>query len=313
MKKTSSFRSRRPAFAALCAALCACALPAAAMVISTGDGTGNTAAPGDDFGFGHVGITSNLLSGVYLGNRWVLTANHVGERDITLLGTPYLAVPGSKIRLANASSPHPDLMLYRLQSGPALPRLALSTATPTVGEDVRCAGNGWNREPDQTHWNALWQEVTPPPPGTFTGYERGVGKDLRWGANEVSEAGVDVDTPGSTTRSILTVFDQNGVADEDAAVTGDSGGGCFAKRSGSWELVGLMFARSSFGDGDGPLADQPPNTAVFGNETIAADVFTYRAQIDALTQPAIPALGGPWALVLAAGLAGAPRVVARRR
>ena len=55
------------------------------MIIASGDGTGNTTAPADDPGFAHVGNRGGL-TGVYLGRRWVLTANHVGEGDIELLG-----------------------------------------------------------------------------------------------------------------------------------------------------------------------------------------------------------------------------------
>ena len=51
------------------------------MIIASGDGTGNTTAPADDPGFANVGNRGGL-TGVYLGRRWVLTANHVGEGDI---------------------------------------------------------------------------------------------------------------------------------------------------------------------------------------------------------------------------------------
>jgi hypothetical protein len=47
------------------------------VVIDSGDGTGNTTPPADDFGFENVGSASGL-SGIYLGGGWVLTANHVG-------------------------------------------------------------------------------------------------------------------------------------------------------------------------------------------------------------------------------------------
>ena len=64
---------------------------ARAAVIAAGDGTGNTTAPADDPGWDSVGHAGGL-AGVYLGDRWVLTANHVGERAITFGGITYQPV-----------------------------------------------------------------------------------------------------------------------------------------------------------------------------------------------------------------------------
>lgn len=54
-------------------------------MISSGDGSGNTTAPVDDPGFGNVGARGNATA-VYLGNQWVLTANHVGTGSVVLGG-----------------------------------------------------------------------------------------------------------------------------------------------------------------------------------------------------------------------------------
>ena len=58
-----------------------------AVVIAGGDGTANTSAPSDDPGWANVG-TRNKLTIVYLGNRWVLTAAHVGFGEVTIGGVP---------------------------------------------------------------------------------------------------------------------------------------------------------------------------------------------------------------------------------
>ena len=77
-----------------------------AVVISTGDGSGNTTAPADDPGFANVGVSNNNLSGVYLGNGWVLTAAHVGNATgFTFGGVFYDAVPDS--RVSRTKSPKP--------------------------------------------------------------------------------------------------------------------------------------------------------------------------------------------------------------
>ena len=260
---------------------------ARAAVIASGDGSGNTSAPADDFGFENVGETSNTgLSGVYLGNGWVITANHVGPQPMRLLGVVYQPVANSGAQLSNPSGgPAPDLYVYRIDGYPPLPAGALSSATPTVNEVVSCAGRGWTRAAAMTSWNSAWQEgVTPT---AYRGYKPGAPATRRWGTNAVSSTGTDV----LNTRAIKAVFDQVGTANEAQAVVGDSGGGCFAKRNGTWELVGIVITYQV-------LPSQPVNVAVFGNATVAADVAYYRAQIMAMTPspgqvPALPAAGVP--------------------
>ena len=52
-----------------------------------GDGTGNVTAPPDDPGWDHLG-TKGGTTVVYVGNRWVLTAHHVGAWIIHHEGPP---------------------------------------------------------------------------------------------------------------------------------------------------------------------------------------------------------------------------------
>lgn len=288
------------------------AVPAAAVVIDSGDGSGNTTPPVDDFGFDHLGVADDNLSVIYLGWRWVLTANHVHEEPVTFFGNVYLPEPGPGIRLDGPDpSIQPDLLVYRLQQAPPLPVLPLSSTPVAVNDEVHCIGHGWNREADLTYWDVLWNETIAP--GIYRGYKKATGRSVRWGRNEVTEADFDQElengsgTVVSVTRSFATVFDETGGSvDESQAVSGDSGGGCFAKRGGEWELVGLTYARSL-------LVGQDQNWAVFGNESLAADVAYYRPQILSIISPAIPALPGAWGFVLAAGLVGSARAAGRRR
>ena len=278
-------------------------LASSAVVIVTGDGTGNTTVPPDDPGFANVGVTSSGQTGVYLGDGWVLTANHVGEVAVTLNGISYPPVVGSKVRLQNPSGPPPDLIVYRLNGFPVLPPLVLSSATPSLSDEILCAGNGWNRTAGATQWNADWLEVPPNPgPAVYFGFKRGGGNSKRWGRNRVTAVG-----DANSTRSIEVFFDQfGGSIDEFQAVAGDSGGGCFAKRSGTWELVGLLHARSLIADPNDPETPppgQPSTTAAYTNVSIAADVAYYRTAIEANTPPLgeVPSLP-PFALVLLAAL-----------
>ncbi|MDA7512898.1 hypothetical protein OAH23_11970 [Verrucomicrobia bacterium] len=64
------------------------------VIISSGDGSRNTTAPGDDPGGSNVGKRGSS-SGICLGNRWVLTGKHVGAGSLTLGETPYNAEAGT--------------------------------------------------------------------------------------------------------------------------------------------------------------------------------------------------------------------------
>ena len=99
--------------------------PSLAVVITDGDGTGNTTPSEDDPGFANVGIL-NAGSGIYIGNRWVMTAAHVGAGTITLNDLPYQHLTEETVRLKNTLSgltPETDILLMRLEVEPDLPAL----------------------------------------------------------------------------------------------------------------------------------------------------------------------------------------------
>ncbi|MGH0029044.1 MAG: trypsin-like serine protease [Myxococcota bacterium] len=281
---------------------------AVAVVISTGDGTGNTTAPPDDPGFANVGRSSNNLTGVYLGNRWVLTAAHVGERDFTFDGIFYEAVPGSRVVIDKGGTAA-DLAMVRLSGPPPpLPDLVLATAPIAVGEVATMIGNGWNREPNLTCWNVNWTELTCPA-GVFNGYERlGSQRVLRWGSNEITDVDLDVAGSGTDTRSFSALFDEAGEPHEAQVVNGDSGGGVFVKRGGQWELVGIHIAMGVF-------MSQPSQTVVFGNRTYATDVYYYKPEIEAIlaTPVHVPLVPWPALLLLGGVVLGAARRALPRR
>jgi hypothetical protein len=240
--------------------------PAAAVIIATGDGTGNTSAPVDDPGFAHVGIRGGL-SGVYLGHRWVLTANHVGVGDLVLGGLTYAAVPGSGHRFANADLSLADLLAFKLVQDPGLPPLALATSPPSRNTLATLVGHGRNRGAATT-WNGI------------DGWLWGYGGSLRWGTNHVSDSSQLVLDTQSFAFSFDRITNPPSGEHEAIAATGDSGGGVFVKRSGSWQLAGILFANADY-------VGQPVGTALYGNLTYAVDISTYQSEILALTsQPA---------------------------
>jgi hypothetical protein len=278
---------------------------AQAVVHSTGDGTGTITAPADDPGFDHVGIAANGLSAVYIGNRWMLTAAHVGEQALTLGGVTYAAVPGSLIQLQFAPGIYSDLVLVRLATEPPLPPLVLSSTTPVSGNNVTMIGRAWDRAAAQICWNASYVEVGCGPFVAHRGFKAdGTGTyRTRWGRNLVEATGVDVTMGSWTTRGFEVAFDQAGVSYEAQGVPGDSGGAVFLKRGSQWELVGVMFAIT--------IHEEQPyyTTAMFGQSTYAADIAWYFPQIEAIVSaPEIPLLPAPLfalCVVLLAGLGGA--------
>ncbi len=235
------------------------------VIIATGDGTGNTSAPADDPGFDSVGVVHGL-SGVYLGNGWVLTANHVGQGSMEFGGITYPVIPGSWRRLVGDLSNPPDLALLRMVGDPGLPVAALATTTPPAGSNVVMIGNGLSRGRalswggnDGWHWTAPTVK--------------------RWGRNRVSSTGAVV----LDTESIILTFDPPGpiaVNDEAHVAVGDSGGGLFWKSGGTWYLAGTLFVSLT-------TNGQPSNVSLYGNGTAAADISHYRTEIlDIISVPA---------------------------
>jgi hypothetical protein len=245
--------------AVLAVGLAGLAAPASAVIISSGDGTGNTgAAPGSNAHL-YAGRINNL-SAVYLGDGWVLTANHVPTGAVTLSGVTHAAVPGTAIRLEHAPGVPTDLKLFRIQTDPGLTTLSISAATPALGSETLLFGNGRNRGAPTT-----WQGES--------GFLWAPGNTLRWGTNQVEQTGLDVDLSGSRIRSLVFEFDSGlPTAHEAMAATGDSGGPVFVGSS----IAGVLYAISTF-------QSQPAQTALYGNAALAADLSYYRPAILAVT------------------------------
>jgi trypsin len=246
-------------------ALCA-GLPCQAVIIASRDGTGNTTAPSDDPGFANVGTRTTGLTVVYLGNGWVLTANHVGAGDVILAGQTYSFISGTERRLTNSASSQADLLMFQINPRPPLPSLAIATTPPTTSSIMTLIGAGLNRGA-ATSWNGIG------------GFYWGSGTTMRWGTAPVSQVGTDVSLDGSTTRAFATEFTDVGPTPYPAqAAVGDSGGAAFVKVNGTWMLAGILFAIDSY-------SGQPADTALFGNHTYAGDLSFYRDEFLWLLSP----------------------------
>ena len=187
-----------------------------AVVIQEGDGKGNTTAPEDDPGFANVGLRG-AGSAVYLGNRWVITAKHVGPGPVVFGDTTFDHVPGEVHRLRNPNglSEFADIVLMRLAEEPDLPSLRLGCRTAGFGQEATLVGYGHDRELELTHWtvqivdgklNDIWTEVATESEADHSGFETTESRSLRWGDSLVTQVGFDANTGSGDVLSFQTSF-----------------------------------------------------------------------------------------------------------
>jgi hypothetical protein len=222
----------------ICAALWVCLLPLPgwSVLIDSGDGGGNTSAPPDDPGWARMARRAPCppwcgLTYFYLGQGWVLTAHHVGARDVHFEDTGRVCakVPDSAREIGGAGG-GVDLMLFRIRGGPDAPLFPIVRRPPPTGSEVLMIGRGRKR-------GSRLPGVPSP------GWETSGPAQMRWGTNRVDSRGVS-----GATRLFWLRFDRPGGAlateHEAHATGGDSGGPVFVKTGGQWELAGIMVNAS---------------------------------------------------------------------
>lgn len=201
------------------------ALPGRGIILIGPDQSDNLLPPPDPSRWSHVGRLDNQFgargTGLYLGNRYVLTANHV-DLDVNLLH-----LNGVNYAKDNSFTPIQiggvDLRLMRITTDPGLPALPLIGAGNSelnlasmmigygVGKGTVVPGQGWN-----------WADNTT----TLK----------RWGTN-VTEAAYF--TPPGGPTYVPTAFDLAAGLEEAQLTIVDSGCGLFQIHGGVWKLVGV--------------------------------------------------------------------------
>ncbi len=233
-----------------------------ALVVESDARDASTRAPAPDPGWANVGLRGGMTA-IYLGNGWVITANHVGVGDVVLGGVTYPALPESAVRLGvGAAPPLADLMVFRIEPRPPLPKLSIRPTPPNVGDPALLIGAGCDRGA-HTSWSGK------------SGWSWGPNSRLRWGTNRVAIVGLDVRVAESATPGFAMRFDTRETHHEAQAALGDSGGAIFIPREGRFELAGVLIATNSF-------PGQPPATALYGNLSTAADLSAFSDSLAAL-------------------------------
>lgn len=273
-----------------------------AVVIKSGNGSGNVTAPEDDPGFANIGRIKSG-TGIYLGNRWVMTANHIGVGSVTFGDETFEPVPGEAARVTNplgrSLSPTTDMVLFRIAEEPELPELRLGCHDLTLGDQIVLIGHGRDREAELSAWevqtrlgleNDVWTATTNIAAADEVGFQTNSNRSLRWGVSPVTSSSITVNTQANgQVISIETTFDEYddvsfaGFSDIEhlgRAVRGDSGGAAFHKNGDFWELVGMIHGVTD------PKENQPggANTVLFGTVTYSANLLAYEEQIRAIAE-----------------------------
>ncbi len=263
------------------------AVSAPAVIISGGDGSGNTTGTGV-IGWDYVGRISAAngapSSVTYLGNSWFITAHHVQQLDnptgVVLNANSYGIDGSSWKRITNSTGIGADLTLFKVNgSVSGLATVNIASNTPSNGSALKMIGDGRNRNSSLITW---YVDTTPGSwvwkTNTFTGwdstaqgYTYASGSSKRWGTNTVDGKVSGVNDGFGLTDMFYSDFDSG--AGEAQGATYDSGGGVFTGTTNNWQLAGVMLTVGTYNN-------QPRNTAVFGDETYMADLSAYRNQIN---------------------------------
>jgi hypothetical protein len=252
-----------------------------------------TTVPGDDPGWSYVGPRGSDGDGIYIGNGWVLTANHIGAGSIKLGATTYAydnTVPTVQLTNPLPATGFADLLMFKIVGDPGLSPLNIRSSAPVISSSITMIGTG------NTRGSALQDyAITSPSADTLHAYQWGA-SDTRtktWGTNNVDAASFL--HSGNNTYSFAVDFDN--VIGEAQAISHDSGGGVFIKNlANQWELAGVMLAATSYQNGAGTklagYTDLGANTL-----TYIADLSLYRSQIEPYLIPeptsiALLAVGG---------------------
>ena len=162
-------------------------------------------------------------TGVYLGNRYVLTAGHVGPLTSVKVGfVDYLLDSSPAVAVGQA-----DMKLVRLASDPGLSGVRLNTNPSGDAGNSYLVGYGVGRSSSSLLGSS---------PVTWGDSSTAI---KRWGTNFVDGAIAGVQVAGYTSDLLRTQFNSNSGVNEAALTIYDSGSALFRQIGSEWFLVGL--------------------------------------------------------------------------
>jgi hypothetical protein len=229
-----------------------------------GDHEANQSPPPNGAPWRHVArVGAPDGSGVYLGKRFIITANHVQAIDSVLLdGASYARDTSFEPRRIGGD----DIKLFRIATKPELPTLPLIAA---ADEDLakRCTIIGWGLGTGapvaNQGWN--WNDI----------------RKQRWGLNDTMRP------LGSAEgfERLMTAFNFGSANNEASVANTDSGGGLFIKVAGVWKLGGIAVdadSNGAFYDHDTTKPGNQPDRSYF------VRIKNHRNQIKKIMADATP-------------------------
>ncbi|MCK5114170.1 MAG: trypsin-like peptidase domain-containing protein [Phycisphaerae bacterium] len=265
------------------AAILSFVVPANALVVSGGVNSSPSA-----FGWDYT-VKLSTGTGVYLGNGWVLTANHVYDdkvgQSVTFAdGTICNEALGYGGRVGNA-----DLALFLVSNEPTRAPLTISSNTSS-GADLLIVGTGRQQQPQETTWwrnrfTDEWSETVQSGPDWVveTGYKTISTREWTWGTNDVRSTGITTGTSPYETTCFFTDFDDS--TDEAQLVIYDSGAPAFTYNSSTsqYELSGIGLAVAPGNDWGSQAPDIRYN-AIYGGYSYFGELSDYKATISAMIE-----------------------------
>lgn len=246
----------------------------------------NTSSPGGGLPWDNVvEIRSNTGiagSGVYLGNRYVLTAAHVGPTEVVRINaTDFTLEPAAPIQIGTA-----DMKLLRLAADPGLGFIQLNTSAALNSGSAFLVGYGVGRSSGSITGSSpvLWGDDT-------TAIKR-------WGTNSIDGSLPDVDSGAYVSNLLYTQFNTNGGSNEAALTLYDSGSALFRQTGSGWFLVGLGVSAPSPTYGYSTAQDQDYSN----DNNYFIQISSYASGTDVLYGVSVPEPAAAHLLVLAASI-----------
>lgn len=258
------------------AVTCVFASHANAILLASGDNDVNQTDPGTGVPFHAVALICNdggsspAGSAVYLGGKYLITANHVANRThITFDGSTYWArdTGFTPLRIGEV-----DMKLIKLIDDPEIAGVSLNTnSSNDTSSDATLVG--WGRAHDIS-------TPSPTTSGQRITWDWGENDTIskRWGTNRV-EGSETVTTSGNYT-GLFTYLDNSGGDNEAAMITYDSGSGLFIEIDDQWYLAGLTtLVSQQSGSGTSTFGGNSPFNR--GDKNSFVRISSYATDIEA--------------------------------